>query len=219
MRLRAGAQAREMATMSNQDDSFLERWSKRKVQARAGGTIAAGQKQAEAEPEEIALEDLPPIEAIDASTDLTYWLRKKVPDAWRQAALKRVWAADPAISQFTGLAENAWDWNAPDGVPGFGPLGPTHNVAQLLAQVIGKLPEPGILGTGEPTAASRDRPPPEPGGADRAQMNLPKEAPDAQLLDESLMDNEPPPIRQNESATINEQQPTRRRRGGGALPS
>jgi hypothetical protein len=216
MRLRAGAQAREMGTMSKEDESFLERWSKRKVQARAGGTVEAGQKHAEAEPEEIALEDLPPIETIDASTDLTHWLRKKVPDSWRQAALKRVWAADPAISQFTGLAENAWDWNAPDGVPGFGPLGPTHNVAQLLAQVIGKLPEPDILGTGEPTAASSDRPAP---GADRGQTNLPKETSSAQLLDESLMDNGPPPIRQGETATIDEQQPTRRRRGGGALPS
>jgi hypothetical protein len=30
--------------------------------------------------------------------------------------------ADPAIRFAVGLAENAWDFSAPDGVPGFGPL-------------------------------------------------------------------------------------------------
>ena len=134
--------------MSDESESFLERWSKRKAEARTGAKSDECQEQAEAskplapdaEPEEIALEDLPPIESIDASTDLTHWLRKRVPEVWRQAALKRVWASDPAISQFTGLAENSWDWNAPDGVPGFGPLSPADNVAQLLERVIGQMP-------------------------------------------------------------------------------
>jgi hypothetical protein len=209
-----------MAMMSKEDESFLERWSKRKVEARAGATIEPEQqKQAEAEPEEIALEDLPPIETIDATTDLTHWLRKKVPDAWRQAALKRVWAADPAISQFTGLAENAWDWNVPGGVPGFGPLDPTHDVAQLLSQVIGKLPEHSVLGAGDPPAARGNRPIAGPSVADQAQGDLPKEAPDAQLLDESSMAGVSAHPDAGEAATPGEQQPLRRRRGGGALPS
>jgi hypothetical protein len=29
---------------------------------------------------------------------------------------------DPAIRNAVGLAENSWDFNAPDGVPGFGPI-------------------------------------------------------------------------------------------------
>jgi hypothetical protein len=29
---------------------------------------------------------------------------------------------DPAIKSFVGLSENAWDFAAPDGVPGFAPL-------------------------------------------------------------------------------------------------
>ena len=142
--------AQEMTAMNDDGESFLGRWSKRKSQAQTGAkseeprSEAEGSRQSgaqDAEPEEIALEDLPPIESIDASTDLSQWLRKRVPDTWRQAALKRVWATDPAISQFIGLAENSWDRNAPDGVPGFGPLSPTHDVTRLLAQVIGQLPE------------------------------------------------------------------------------
>lgn len=46
--------------------------------------------------------------------------------------------ADPTIKNFVGLAENAWDFNAPDGVPGFGPLRPTDDVARLLAQAVGR---------------------------------------------------------------------------------
>ena len=30
--------------------------------------------------------------------------------------------ADPAIRYAVGLSENAWDFSAPDGVPGFGPI-------------------------------------------------------------------------------------------------
>ncbi|AHY54822.1 hypothetical protein BJS_02218 [Bradyrhizobium japonicum SEMIA 5079] len=38
------------------------------------------------------------------------------------AALRRAWSADPAIRDFVGLAENAWDFNDPTAMPGFGPL-------------------------------------------------------------------------------------------------
>jgi len=36
---------------------------------------------------------------------------------------KALWR-DPAIQNYIGLSENSWDFNAPDGVPGFGPLNP-----------------------------------------------------------------------------------------------
>jgi hypothetical protein len=34
----------------------------------------------------------------------------------------RVLWADPAIKDFVGISENEWDFNKPDGVPGFGSL-------------------------------------------------------------------------------------------------
>jgi len=35
---------------------------------------------------------------------------------------RRAWAADPAIRDFKGLAENAWDFTDPTAMPGFGEL-------------------------------------------------------------------------------------------------
>jgi hypothetical protein len=37
--------------------------------------------------------------------------------------LKALWR-DPVIRDYVGLSDYAWDFNAPGGVPGFGPLNP-----------------------------------------------------------------------------------------------
>ncbi len=124
---------------------LASRWSRLKAEAREKGTRPAPVfKPSEAaavapdgEEAEIALADLPAIETINAMTDLTPWLAMKVPQAWRLAALRKVWSADPAISQFIGPSDYAWDWNAVDGVPGFGPLRAVDNIAKLVAQAIG----------------------------------------------------------------------------------
>jgi hypothetical protein len=60
-----------------------------------------------------------------------------VPADLSRAALRRAWVADPAIRDFVGLAENAWDFTAPDGVPGFGPLRAIDDVQRLAAQLMG----------------------------------------------------------------------------------
>jgi hypothetical protein len=71
---------------------------------------------------DVDLSSLPPIESIDAATDITAFLRKGIPQELSRAALRRAWSADPAIRDFIGLAENAWDFNDPNAMPGFGPL-------------------------------------------------------------------------------------------------
>lgn len=93
-------------------------------------------------------ERLPALESIDAKTDLRAFLDQNVPADLTVAALRRGWSTDPAIRDFIGLSENSWDFNAPDGIPGFGSLTP-ENVARLLAQM---LEEPEIME--ETTAAS-----------------------------------------------------------------
>jgi hypothetical protein len=215
-----------MAIVSNESESFLERWSKRKAEARTGAKSDEGQEPAEAskslpdaEPEEIALEDLPPIESIDASTDLTHWLRKRVPEAWRQAALKRVWASDPAISQFIGLAENSWDWNAPDGVPGFGPLNPAANVAQLLEQVIGQMPSGDTSKAVISAVMDNKAPVAEAAPVDPPQPELPKEVSDASFSAGSTTAAPEPPAGGPDLLAKELQSHGKRRRGGGALPS
>jgi hypothetical protein len=216
--------------MSEDGGSFLSRWSKRKAEARFGEPEVQAEKPPEApapaippagnddDQSEIPLEDLPPIESIDASTDLTAWLRKKVPEEWKRAALSRVWASDPAISQFTGLADYAWDWNAPDGVPGFGPLRATDNVAELLDQAIGRLPKKEtaeaveIAAQHDEVSAAEECPP------DQIDTEMPKKASDAEHIDESLTD-ESQSGTTAEKPAITEPPILRTRRGGGALPS
>ena len=39
-------------------------------------------------------------------------------------ATMRALLADPTLWASTGLAENAYDFNAPNGIPGFGPMDP-----------------------------------------------------------------------------------------------
>lgn len=217
--------------MTDEGETFLARWSKRKTQARTEETAAEIPKPAlahdvthstgtaESEADEVPPHDLPPIDSIDANTDLTPWLRKNVPEAWKRAALSRVWATDPAISEFVGLADYAWDWNAPDGVPGFGPLRAGDNVAELLAQVIGERPQakpdegieerPAALDETEneaPVAAAADPGDlPEIASDDFASPN-PPDAPQTSIV-----------VAANDSTETDE--PMRRRRGGGALPS
>ena len=82
---------------------------------------------------------VPPIESIDAQTDVAVFLRNGVPDVLRLAALRRAWTVDPAIRGFRGLQENDWNFNEP-GVPGFGELGPEVDVKRMVAVILGEAP-------------------------------------------------------------------------------
>jgi hypothetical protein len=93
--------------------------------------------QNETEPPAIDLATLPPIESIGVGTDISVFLRAGVPAELTRAALRRAWSTDPAIRDFIGLAENAWDFTAPDGVPGFGPLS-AADASRLMAEFTGK---------------------------------------------------------------------------------
>src|SRR6185295_7442261 len=87
----------------------------------------AGEPKPDAKPQaanqdaqpEFDLASLPPIDSINALTDVTAFLRAGVPAELTRAALRRVWTADPTIREFVGLAENAWDFTDPHAMPGF----------------------------------------------------------------------------------------------------
>ena len=76
---------------------------------------------------------LPPIESIGAGSDIRPFLAFSVPTDLTRAALRRAWSTDPTIRDFIGLSENSWDFDAQDGVPGFGPL-----TRQLMAGTTGE---------------------------------------------------------------------------------
>ena len=133
------------------DEEFLARWSRRKAEARtvvdapqplpapleASNPALPGSCENVDDPE-FDLSSLPPIESITGATDITAFLRKGIPAELSRAALRRAWAADPAIRDFIGLAENAWDFNDPNAMPGFGPLDCSEEqLAALLDRVVG----------------------------------------------------------------------------------
>lgn len=129
------------------EEEFLSRWSRRKRESRAEpAKPAEAQPAPSAETEkaesEFDLSSLPSIEDINAATDITAFLSKNIPQELSRAALRRAWATDPAIRDFVGLAENAWDFNDPTAMPGFGPLDcSSEELAALVDRVVGGVRE------------------------------------------------------------------------------
>ena len=81
---------------------------------------------------------LPSIDSISASTDISGFLQNRVPVELTRAALRQAWASDPAIRDFIGIAENQWDFNDPNAIPGFGPSQAQDSAPALLAQALGR---------------------------------------------------------------------------------
>jgi hypothetical protein len=129
------------------EEEFLARWSRRKREARAepakpAAVQPAPPSEVDDDASEIDLSSLPSIDEIDAATDITAFLRKGIPQDLGRAALRRAWAADPAIRDFVGLAENAWDFNDPTAMPGFGPLDcSSDELAALVDRIVGGVRE------------------------------------------------------------------------------
>ena len=131
------------------DEDFLKRWSRRKRDvakeeaARAPAPDAAAEAPEPPAPDKTETQfdpaSLPPIESITALSDVTAFLQTGVPAELTRAALRRVWTADPAIRDFVGLAENAWDFTDPNAMPGFGPLEATEEVRRMIARVVGEI--------------------------------------------------------------------------------
>src|SRR5438128_10393217 len=213
------------------DEEFLARWSRRKREAKAAvdappltepaetpdpAPSATAENPANAE---VDLANLPPVESITAATDITAFLRHGIPPELSRAALRRAWAADPAIRDFVGLAENAWDFTDPNAMPGFGALhGTPDQISAMVERVIGgvrdaaeklgsELPEK------EPIAENPDQAP----RVSAASEMLP-EPPldDARLSEgssESVIAAQPEASNKEHSAVM-----IPRRRHGGALP-
>src|SRR5438067_904832 len=139
------------------DEGFLARWSRRKRDASANqrepatsetaesGAVSAPSQAAEGTQPLVDLASLPPIDSIDAGSDIRAFLAPGVPADLTRAALRRTWSADRTIRDFIGLSENSWNFNAPGGVPGFGAL-TAEDIRWLLARL-----------TGEPDAAQPAR--------------------------------------------------------------
>jgi Protein of unknown function (DUF3306) len=160
------------------DKGFLARWSQRKQEAKQGSdapaaeAIVPAEPVAEAEPE-FDLSSLPKLEEMTATTDITAFLRKGVPEHLRNAALRKSWALDPAIRNYVNPAlDYAYDWNTPGGVPGSSDIGAGLDVGRLVSQIMGSgesVAEPSASGP-EPGKAPAD------GAAQASGPSAPQEA-------------------------------------------
>jgi hypothetical protein len=178
---------------NSDDKGFLARWSQRKHEAKQGSDAPAAEAGVPAEPvaeaePEFDLSSLPKLEEMTATTDITGFLRKGVPEHLRNAALRKSWALDPAIRNYVNPAlDYAYDWNTPGGVPGSSEIGAGLDVARLVSQIMGggeaaeasvSDPEPGKASASDAAEASGHN------AAQAAGPELPTEA--LRLTDERI---------------------------------
>ncbi|HEY6995112.1 MAG TPA: DUF3306 domain-containing protein [Xanthobacteraceae bacterium] len=148
----------------SEPENFIARWSRRKREAAedaaatkpdaasdaaAASAHASEDQRMESEASaarsggdlpELAFDPtrLPSLESITAESDIRAFLAPGVPLELTRAALRRVWTADPRIRDYIGLSENAWDFNAPGSMAGFGPLEMTEELRREIARMVGR---------------------------------------------------------------------------------
>ena len=151
---------------------FLQRWSRRKLGVTETGPEPPNAPASEDDKAEITppsdaspanaasgtldaatsafdLASLPPIESINAASDVGAFLAPGVPLELTRAALRRAWATDPSIRDFVGIAENQWDFTKPDSVPGFGSLEPSAELHRMVADLHSAISSSGPVEAGE----------------------------------------------------------------------
>jgi Protein of unknown function (DUF3306) len=218
-------------------ESFVSRWARLKrgsdiqrgtevaadgVRASVAETPATGVEGAIAQPEIAAVADapfdpasLPSIDAIGIDTDIRGFLQSRVPAELTRAALRQAWASDPAIRDFIGIAENQWDFNDPDAIPGFGPLPEGYDVSGLLSQALGGRDRlaatfPEMSETVERlSSAVTDREPADP------DLDVPQYTESGRLPDDRCEESAAP--EKNDVAEANDRPPNHRSHGS-ALP-
>jgi hypothetical protein len=230
--------------MSDQE-KFLARWSRRKrntanenaqaekptagavdgpatQETKSDQPIAARPFEADAQPApEFDLTKLHSLESIGANSNMTAFFQPDVPSALKHAALRRAWTADPAIRDFVGLAENAWDFTDPEAMPGFGVLDPKYDVKKLVAEIFGEGEPDAELPAKTPASAPAVRPPDKPDmSADIPAANEPAKAEPQQLASsESNSRSQRDEDAATQHSDSNESLPgIKPRRHGGAIP-
>lgn len=136
--------------MSDAEDGFLARWSRRKrrpenspitespeVDEQISEQSAQHSESVEAADTRREPEPLPRIEDLTAESDLSAFLRAGVPPELQKAALRRAWSLDPAIRDYCGPADYALDFNDPDSLPGFA----SKEMVELAKKLLSELAE------------------------------------------------------------------------------
>src|SRR5712671_2658701 len=164
---------------SADNKNFLARWSQRKHEAKqpdhdaptVNSDAPFGPVAESDVVQEFDLSSLPKLEDMTATTDITAFLRKGVPEHLRNAALRKSWALDPAIRNYVNPAlDYAYDWNTPGGVPGSSEIGSGMDVARLVSQIMGggeSATEPAVSAADPASAPAGD---PAPSGEQKTEL-------------------------------------------------
>jgi hypothetical protein len=234
----------------NEDETFIARWSRKKREAEsdaataprapaqspqekpaapeaadqaAGASSEPQAKRGQPDDSPVDLASLPPLESIAAGTDIRAFLQSGVPADLARAALRRAWAADPAIRDFIEIAENQWDFANPTALPGFGPLAAGDDVRQLVAQALGRLGhETDAASQSEKagvavSAPDQSRAPTQPIAAGAA-PKTPAQADEAALAPTQVAEAAATAPEQPEGPSAETERRPNRRSHGGALP-
>jgi len=208
------------------DDTFLSRWSKRKREALAqpaddaGASLAEGvetggeqAEQGEEEPFDLSL--LPDLESLTGESDIQSFLHKAVPDVLRNAALRKVWALDPAVRNYVGEAlDYAYDWNTPGAIPGFGEMLSNEQSAEFVRNLLaGPEADEKVI---EHAAVQQNEPPLSASRPEHDDQKNDATDHNNQPIENKDFNNEPHQAAPQPEETI---QPLRQRRHGGALPA
>jgi len=245
--------------MTDRDESskgFLERWSRKKIDAERETPAPAKADAKDASPAaevrmperqtkndgkipddaaskpEFDLASLPSLDSITAVTDVRAFLAPGVPTELARAALRRAWAADPAIRDFKGLAENAWDFTDPTAMPGFGALPPGTDIKKMLAQIFGDGEKPATADAAADKSAALEAPdiaeqiaPPKPPSEESSATGEKEESskPDIttgsrQIAQADFVRRDNNTASHNNSSDDEPEEPKNRRQHGGALP-
>ena len=211
------------------DDTFLSRWSKRKHEALTQPADEAGAPMGErkegrptqadeGEDQPFDLSLLPDLETLTGESDIQSFLHKAVPEALRNAALRKVWALDPSVRNYVGEAlDYAYDWNTPGAIPGFGEvLSDEQSVAFVRNLLAGPETNENVIEHAQQDAAAQQ-------GADTPSLALEKadEGQDAALEQDIQASVNADFIERSEESSAQlaaAAQPQRKARHGGALP-
>jgi hypothetical protein len=113
------------------DEPFLTRWSRLK---REQSTKALTPEPTPVVPVDPAA--LPAIESLGPGSEIGMFLDAGVPAELARFALRTAWQSDPAVSGFIEIADNQWDFNAAEAMPGFGALADGEQARRLAAAAL-----------------------------------------------------------------------------------
>jgi len=225
----------------SEPEKFLTRWSRRKLEpadespppekpvmegdaATKPASVSTPETGSPPEPE-FDLSSLPPIDSIGADTDISIFLKPGVPSDLQHAALRRAWATDPAIRDFKGLQDYDWNFNDPNGIFGFGEIGPEYDLTKMVAKLFDDEPasEPASKPSESPAAREQTAASSHESNVATAPVTREKSATDeSRQLGSAAVEQSSLQCDENAASQHNDAQEsvesTKARRHGGAVP-